>query len=534
MSSKYFTAEHDEFRSSVRRFLDEEVAPNAEAWEKQRAIPRSVFRRMGELGFLGIMYPEAYGGTDADIFFAIAFLEELPRSMMGGFCAAVSVQQFMATRHIAEHGSEELKQRYLAPSIAGRFVGALAVTEPDTGSDVAAIRTRAVRDGDDFVIRGAKTFITNGADGDFYTLAAKTDVEAGAEGITLFAIDARSAGVTVTRRLEKLGWHSSDTAELHFDDVRVPASDIIGQENMGFYYLMEAFQLERLCGAATAVGSADVCLDATLGYMKSRNAFGKPLTRFQALTHKLAELAAETEAARQLTYHAAWLLQEGHPCVKECSMAKLLATELSKRVSDECLQCFGGYGFMEEYPVSRFYRDARAGTIVAGTSEIMREIVARIMVEGIQPKRVGDRPSKQKTVPMARVQVEGPVVEPRPRESAERVDASTAEGLIRSLPVRLRADKVGDWRACFHMKLKGAAVPEWTVRIENGVCSVLDRLDGTPDCVIQAAADTYVGIESGKTNAQVAFMMGKVKVSNLAQMMKFLKAFRPLSQTDLG
>lgn len=522
MKSVYLSAEHESFRSSVRRFIDEEVAPHAEEWEAARRIPREVFSRMGGLGFLGISFPEAYGGTGADLFFGMVFLEELSRSRMGGFCAAVGVQQFMATQHIYRYGSEDLKQRYLVPSIAGTIVGGLAVTEPDTGSDVAAIQTRAARDGDAYMVTGAKTFITNGCDGDFLTVAVKTIPDSGAEGISLLVIDTRAPGVTVARRLDKLGWHSSDTAELHFDAVRVPISQLIGQENMGFVYLMEAFQLERLVGAAIAVGSAALCIDETVAYLKTRHAFGKPLARFPVLTHRLAALAAELEAARQLTYHAAWLLETSQPAVRECSMAKLVATELSKRTADECLQCFGGYGYTEEYPISRYYRDARAGTIVAGTSDIMREIIARIMIEGEQPA------SKRTATQGGLANHAATVAEPAARGTIPERPA-TVETLIRSLPDRLRADKIADWRSRFHFRLEGAHQAEWTVSIEEGRCRVEPGLMGEPDCVVEMGADTYVGIETGAVNAQVAFMLGKVKVSNLQQMIRYAQAFRRIS-----
>lgn len=379
MHSVYFTPDHDTFRASVRRFLEQEVAPRAEAWESQRRIPREIFRRMGELGLLGILFPPEVGGAGGDLFHAVAFLEELPRSRMGGFCAAVAVQQFMATRHIWCHGSEEQKRRWVVPSIEGRAVGALAVTEPDAGSDVAALRTRADRREDGWRLNGAKTFITNGADGNFFTVAAKTAPDRGAGGISLFVVPSDAPGVRVARRLEKLGWHCGDTAELSFEDVPLPAEALIGEENAGFGYLMEGFQLERLCTAAIAVGSALLCLEETLAYARDRKAFGRPIVQFQTMSHKLADLATATEAARQLALHAAWLLQNGHPAVRECSMAKLFATETAKRVADECLQCYGGYGLMEEYPAARFFRDARPNTIVAGTSEIMREIIARRM-----------------------------------------------------------------------------------------------------------------------------------------------------------
>lgn len=380
MKSVYFSDEHEAFREAVRRFIVAEVAPHADAWEAARAIPRAIFKRMGEQGFLGITLPEAYGGSGADLFFGVAFLEELPRSMMGGFCAAVSVQQFMATPHLLRHGSEELKRRYVAPSAAGEKIGALAISEPDIGSDVASLRTSAIRDGDHFVVNGAKTFITNGSTGDFYTLAVRTGEVAGARGVSLLAVDADSPGIT-SQSIDKLGWHASDTAEVTFADVSVPAAQLIGQEGRGFAMLMEAFQLERLAAAAMAVGSAQVALETTLSYMKSREVFGSALSSYQALRHRLADLESELEAARQLTYHAAWLLQQGRPAAREASMAKLVTTELGKRVADECLQFHGGYGYMEEFPAARLYRDARAATITAGTSEIMREIISRILID---------------------------------------------------------------------------------------------------------------------------------------------------------
>ncbi len=530
MKSVYLTPEHDEFRRQVRRFMVNEVAPHAEEWEEAGRIPRSIFRRMGELGFLGINFPEAYGGSEGDMFFTMVFLEELPRSRMGGFCAAVSVQQFMATQHIFRHGTEEQKERYLIPSIEGRKVGALAITEPDTGSDVAAIRTSAVKDGESYIINGAKTFITNGADGDFFTLAVKPDPAAGSAGISLIVLDSDLPGVSVAKRLKKLGWYASDTAELAFEDVRVPASQLIGRENMGFYYIMDAFALERLVGAAISVGSSQMCLEEALAYMKQRTAFGRPLTRFQVLTHRLADLAAQIEAARQLTYHAAWLMDQGYPAVTECTMAKLYATELNNRVADACLQCFGGYGFMEEYPMARFYRDARAATIVAGTSEIMREIIARLMTEG------GPAPAaeERRAEPAAETEAETPSsgakgAEPPPAGEAPEVPR-TVEGLFASLAERFRPDKVEGWSAVFHYRLADCDHPLWTVEIADGRMNVSEGLKGEPDCLVEMSAQTYLGIETGTINPQVAFMSGQVKVSDLGQMMNYLKAFKPLGK----
>ncbi|MBP7677475.1 MAG: acyl-CoA dehydrogenase family protein, partial [Thermoanaerobaculia bacterium] len=382
MTSIYFGEEHESFRRAVRQFLEGEVAPRAREWEEARRIPRDVFRRMGDLGFLGILAPGELGGADGSIYHAIALLEELPRSRMGGFVAAVSVQQFIATGAIALHGSEEQKRRWIAPSVAGTKVGAIAISEPDTGSDVAAIRTTARRDGDSWVIDGAKTWITNGVEGDFVVVACRTAADAGAGGISLVVVEADTPGFSRSR-LRKMGWHCSDTAELTFENVRVPIGNLVGAENEGFFLILETFVLERLVTAATSVGSARLALEETRKYVLSREAFGRPIGKFQAIRHRLADLHAELEAAAQLVYHAAWLHEQGGNPVAEACMAKLLATELSKRTADECLQFFGGYGTVEEYPMERFFRDARFGTIVAGTSEIMREVIAKSVVDGV-------------------------------------------------------------------------------------------------------------------------------------------------------
>ncbi|MEW5764921.1 MAG: acyl-CoA dehydrogenase family protein [Acidobacteriota bacterium] len=519
-----WTSEHEAFRKAVRSFLVKEVAPHAEEWEAAGRIPREIYLRMGDLGFLGITAPEEYGGAGADVLMAVAFLEELPRSRMGGFCASVSVQQFMATAHIAAAGSQALKRRYWEPSIRGAKVGALAITEPDAGSDVASLRTRAVREGDAYVVNGAKTFITNGVSGDFYTMAVRTGGE-GAEGLSLLVVDADTPGVSVSRRLKKMGWHASDTAELAFQDARVPAENLVGEEGRGFELIVGAFALERLCAAAIAVGSADLALEETLAYMKSRTAFGRPLTRFQALTHRLADLAAQLEAARRLTYHCAGLVGEGRPAVTEAAMAKLVATELSVRMADACLQCYGGYGFMEEYPLARFFRDARAATLAGGTSEIMREIVARSLLEraGAQERKAAPTaPSSQRREP---------TMEPSENPAAQTPSAAepwTVERIARSLPGRLRADKAEGWKSTFHYRLKNSEHPDWTVRIENGACTVEEGLAGSPDCIVEMKEETFLAIETGKMNPQTAFLMGRVRVTNLTEMMQFIKAFRPL------
>ena len=527
MRSVHFGEEHELFRQSVRRFVETEVAPHADSWEAARRIPRSIWRRMGEEGFLGILFPPELGGSGATFFHALAFLEELPRSRMGGFCAAVSVQQFIATGALFRRGSLALKGRYLVPSIAGRKVGAIAISEPDTGSDVAAIRTTAVRDGGDWVIEGAKTWITNGVLGDFYVVAVKTDRDAGAAGISLIAMDSDLPGIR-TNRLKKMGWHCSDTAEIVFDAVRVPAASLIGRENRGFYYIMETFAVERLVTAAIGIGSSALALEETLKYMESRTAFGRPLSRFQALRHRLAGLSAELEAARQLVYHTAWLLEQGESAIRESAMSKLLATELNKRLVDECLQFFGGFGYVEEYPMERFFRDARVSTIVAGTSEIMREIIGKTDIDGVVFGPVED-PGEDRPAAAGPAEA-GPPPAEAPPAPAPLPAPESLEALFRSLPARVRPEKVAGWTSRFHFRFEGSTHPEWTVAVEGGAVTVADGLEGTAGCVVQTSEKVYLDIEAGRQNPQTAFLMGKVKVSNLGEMMKFVKAFRPMGR----
>jgi alkylation response protein AidB-like acyl-CoA dehydrogenase/putative sterol carrier protein len=522
MRSIYFSEQHEMFRQQVRKFVETEIAPNADEWERVQRTPRSAWKRLGEEGLLGILFPEELGGGGADLFYALAFLEELPRSRMGGFCAAVSVQEFIATGALWKRGSRELKDRYLRPSITGDKVGAICITEPDTGSDVAAIRTAAVRDGDFWVINGAKTWITNGVHGDFYVIAAKTAPDAGAGGISLIAADASLPGIR-TNKLKKLGWHSSDTAEIQFEDLRVPVPNLIGHENRGFYYLMETFAIERLVTAAISIGGSILALEETLAYMNSRKAFGRPIKSFQALRHRLADLSSELEAVRQLVYHTAWLVEQGEPAVRESSMSKLLSTELNKRLVDECLQFFGGYGFSEEYPMARFYRDARVSTIVAGTSEIMREIIAKTDIDGLSFAVPPDEPATEGEQAVSAAPPIRSTATPRPGKLQE----SVAE-LFQTVPQRLRAEKVEGWSTRFHFDFRGSS--KWTVVIRDGACTVAEGLDGEASCVVSATEETYLAIETGKENAESAFLQGKVSVSNLNEMKKFLRAFRPLAR----
>jgi len=544
MISPYFTPEHESFRTTVRQFITKEVLPAAAQWEKEEQIPRSVWKKLGELGFLGINHPEDLGGTGADFFYSVVFLEELARSNAGGFAAAVSVHEFMATEYIRKFGSGELKFRYLKPSITGDKVGALAVTEPNAGSDVAAIRTRAVRDGDNYILNGSKTFITNGHYGDFVVVAAKTDPDAGAAGISLFLVEKGARGFS-SRKLKKIGWHSSDTAELNFDNVRVSLSHLIGEENKGFYYIMDCFQLERLVSALVSVGGIDQMLEITLKYASEREAFNKPLAKFQVIRHTLADIKARLEAVRQLTYNCAWLLSRGEQAMQYCAMAKLLASELAKDTADACLQVFGGYGFMEEYPISRAFCDARAGTIVGGTSEIMREIIAKFLVDGISYQPAAPAPAKAATKPPAAPPKPAPAAAPQQppavspaevmkkepesvqkpaepviqkkqearKEEVKMGSPETAADIIRSLCDRFRPEKAGDLSTVFHFDLSGEGGGQFTVTIENGKCRVEPGLQGQAKCLVQATAATYSDIEFGRTNAEMAFMTGKIKIA---------------------
>ena len=399
MISQYFTEEHVLFRQTVRQFIEMEVVPHTDEWETERQIPKSIFRRMGELGYLGLPFPEANGGSGANFWYSVVFLEELARCGMGGFTTAVSVHTYMATNHLFRVGSEALKQKYLLSAIAGEAVAALGISEPDAGSDVAALRCTARLEqsgvaGDEYIVDGAKTFISNGMYGDFITLAVKTGETsaftpqpplggASTPGLSLLLVELDSPGVTRTK-LNKMGWHSSDTAEIRFDGVRVPVENRIGTEGAGFYYLMESLQLERLVAAILAVAGAQYALDLTLRYLHERRAFGKPLAKFQAIRHTLADVATEIAVAREFVYSTGWKHEKNQSVVQECSMAKLFASELQKRTVDTCLQYFGGYGYMEDYPICRAYRDVRVGTIAGGTSEIMREIIAKMVIDGVE------------------------------------------------------------------------------------------------------------------------------------------------------
>ncbi|MBB3124988.1 alkylation response protein AidB-like acyl-CoA dehydrogenase [Mesoflavibacter sabulilitoris] len=381
MESMYFTEEHQLFRNSLRDFLQKEVVPHIEKWEKTGTIGRFIWNKFGEMGFLGISYPEKYGGLDLDIFYMIILLEELQRINSAGFAAAIWAHAYLAMTHLNAEGSEAIKEKYLSASITGDMIGCLCITEPFGGSDVAGMRTTAVKKGDNYVINGSKTFITNGIYSDYLIVAAKTNPELGNKGISIFLIDRDTPGVSATK-LDKLGWRASDTGEIAFDNVTIPASNLMGEENKGFPYIMQHFALERLIMGVNAHARTQYALEYTLEYMSNREAFGKTIDRFQALRHKIADHYTELELCKTFNYNIAFRLDKGEYVVKEATMSKLKSTKVADDAIYDCLQFLGGYGYMEEYPLARLFRDSRLGPIGGGTSEILREIIAKMVIDG--------------------------------------------------------------------------------------------------------------------------------------------------------
>jgi alkylation response protein AidB-like acyl-CoA dehydrogenase len=371
-----FNDEHEQLRESITNFAVKELAPHADEWE-ETTFPDSVFRRMGELGFLGLDKPEEYGGQGGDYFSAIVLGEAISNANCGGLSMGIAVQTDMAMPPILALGTEEQKQQWAVPAIKGEKILCLGITEPDAGSDVKGIKTRAVRDGDEYVINGSKTYITNGHRADVIVLVTKTDPDAGYDGFTLFLVPMDSAGVIREKRLQKMGMHASDTALLAFQDVRVPASAVLGEVGKGFYHIMWELQGERMIGAAGSVAGAQKCFDKTLEYAKERKAFGKSIGQFQVIRHKFAEMATKIETARQLVYMTAWRFANGEYPVREISMAKLHASRIACEVADECIQIHGGAGYMKEYNIERVWRDMRLNRIGAGTDEIMLEVIGR-------------------------------------------------------------------------------------------------------------------------------------------------------------
>lgn len=383
----YLTEEHKLFREGFRNFLQQEVVPHIEKWEKEGTIERFIWEKFGEMGYFGINYPEAYGGLGLDLFYTVIFLEELQRINSGGFAAAMWAHAYLAMTHLNVEGSEEIKQKYLRQSIEGKMIGCLCISEPFAGSDVAGMRTTAIKKGDKYILNGSKTFITNGVYSDYLVVIAKTNPDLKHKGMSVLLVDRSTPGVSASK-LDKLGWRASDTGEISFDDVEVPVSNLMGEEGRGFAYVMQHFALERLIMGINAHARAEYALEYAIQYMSERTAFGKKLDEFQVLRHKVAKMSSMVEVQKVFNYVVAKRLDEGEYVVKEATMSKLQSTKMADEVIYDCLQMLGGYGYMEEYPMARMFRDSRLGPIGGGTSEILCEIIAKMVLDNKVYKEV--------------------------------------------------------------------------------------------------------------------------------------------------
>ncbi|HUH75625.1 MAG TPA: acyl-CoA dehydrogenase family protein [Chitinophagales bacterium] len=496
----YFTEEHEMFRKSIRDFLQKEAIPHIDRWEEEQKIDRDFWKKFGEMGYFGLNYPEQYGGSNLDFFYNVVMLEEISKVFSGGFTTTAAVHTYMATPYILQHGSEYLKENYLVPSLTGEKIAAIGITEPGAGSDVANIQTKAVKGGDHYIINGSKTFITNGVYGQYVIVVCKTNPAAGAAGVSLIVVDLDQEGVTKTK-LKKLGWHASDTAEIHFDDVKVPVKNLLGEEGKGFYYIMNGLQVERLTASVIGYAACESVLEYSLKYMNERKAFGKTINKFQVLRHRVAQLASEIEVLKAFVLQACKMHADGLYVVKESSIAKLMASELGNKCMYQCLQFFGGYGYMEEYKVARAFRDSRIGTIAGGTSEIMLEIIAKMVIDDVSYNKSQESGIKSQEV-------------------------DTVEGIFATLPERFRKEKAATADLTMHFSFTSK---NYTVKILNGTLNIEDGLNGTPNCTVETDDETYVAVETGKINPQEAFMTGKIRVSDLMSMMTFGGLFRKLS-----
>lgn len=494
LESYYIKEDHQLFRKTLRDFLDKEVMPNVEQWEDDGRLPKELFKKFGEMGFFGMTQEPEYGGSGLDFWYDVIFIEEISKCLSGGFGASISAHPYLSLSHLKHEASPTLKEKYLRKGIAGEWVGCLAITEPHAGSDVAGIKTTAVRQGDKYILNGSKVFITNGVYADYMVVACKTRPDAGSGGISMIVVDGNSPGITRTN-LKKLGWKASDTAEIAFDNVEVPVENLLGEENKGFYYIMQRFELERLTLALGAIASSEWAIEYTLQYMNERKAFGKTINKFQVLRHRIAQLSAELESIKTFTYHVCQMHADRNYCVKEASMVKLLATELSDKLAYQCLQMFGGYGYMEEYKIARFFRDSRLGTIGGGSSEIMCEIIAKMVIDDVSygQQSTADSPQKREL---------------------------TIDELFATLPSRLKTEKAKDVSLSVLFELEDGL--NYSVQIANGnVAFFKEKNLATYDLIITTDSQTYIGVETGKLNPQEAFMSGKIQVSDLGKMMHF-------------
>ena len=500
MDAYYFTEEHELFRESLRSFLQKEVVPHIETWEEQGRIQRDIWEKMGDMGFLGLGYPKEYGGMELDFFYDVVFCEETSRVFSGGFTITQLVVQYMSSPYILKYGSDALKKKYLPGIISGKGIGCIGISEPGAGSDVANIQTTAVSQGDHYVVNGSKTFITNGVYGDFIVAVVKTDPKAGAGGVSLLVIDKALPGITTTK-LKKLGWHASDTAELGFDNVKVPAENLIGEEGQGFYYLMGGLQLERLAGAISAYAACESALAYTLEYMAAREAFGRPINKFQVLRHRVAQMASEIESTKQFVRHCSRMHADGHYAVKECSMAKLLATELSDKVMTTCLQHFGGYGFMEEYKIARMFRDSRVGTIGGGTSEIMRDIIAKMVIDEVSYASASEK------APKAAAPKAVPVEEPAPAAASSNGNGVDFNRLLEGVRERSATKKP------LGKTLKFDFGEHKLFLDGTGDSNIATADDKDADCTVKVSLEDFLALTKGKLNPMTAMMTGKLKIS---------------------
>ena len=488
MVDYYFSEEHEMFRESLKTFLQKEVIPNINQWEEDRKTPRSIWKKMGKQGFLGLGYPEKYGGSELDFFFDVVFMEEVAKVMSGGFTITQLVTQYMASTYINKHGSDFLKEKYLPGIISGDMISSIGITEPSAGSDAANIKTTGVLKGDHYIVNGSKTFITNAVYGDYIITVLKTDPKAGPAGVSLLVIDRNAEGVSA-RKLKKLGWHSSDTAELSFDNVKVPKENLLGDEGKGFYYLMGGLQLERLAGAVSGYASCEATMEYTKQYMSERHAFGRSINKFQVLRHRMAQLATEIESAKQFTRYCCRLHSDEKYAVKECSMAKLLVTELSDKVMTQCLQMFGGYGYMEEYKIARMFRDSRIGTIGGGSSEIMREIIAKMTIDDVSYQSASSDNSHDSN---------GKVSNGQGKISLENLLENIQEkaGAAAALGSTLKFD-FGE--ECLFIDGSGD---------KNKVST--DNKDA--DCLVETSFEDFLALTKGDLNPMGAVMSGKLKI----------------------
>jgi len=498
MRSQYFTEEHELFRQSLRQFLEKEAIPNIDKWEEDRKTPRDIWKKMGDMGFLGLSYPEEYGGSNLDFFYDVVFNEELGRCNSGGFAITQQVVQYMSGPYILKYASDELKQKYLPGIISGDLISSIGITEPGAGSDAQNIQTRAEDKGDHYLVNGSKTFITNGVYGDFVITVVKTDPNAGAAGVSLLVIEQSMEGVSA-RKLKKLGWHSSDTAELSFDNVKVPKENLVGEEGRGFYYLMNGLQLERLCAVPAAVTGCEKAIEVSLKYMAEREAFGRSINKFQVLRHRVAQLASEIEALKAFTYHCCKMYDDGIYDVKLCSMAKLLGTELAEKVATQCLQFFGGYGFMEEYPMARMYRDVRVGTIGGGSSEIMRNIIAKMIIEDTSYEKAESSHDAGKS------QAASKVVSSSTQANAAS-NGSSFDHILQDITTKAAsANALGNT-----LKFNFG---EQQIHIDGtGEANHVSDKDNAADCTLNVSMDDFQKIVSGEMNPMGAVMSGKIKI----------------------